>query len=45
MMIYVRKQGEAERQTQTTGAAAPSGNEKGQGVNVNQADHGGITNH
>ncbi|MES1037786.1 helix-hairpin-helix domain-containing protein [Bacillus pumilus] len=38
MMIYVRKQGEAERQTQTTGAGAPSGNEKGQGVNVNQAD-------
>ncbi|MGG1960209.1 helix-hairpin-helix domain-containing protein [Bacillus pumilus] len=38
MMIYVRKQGEVERQTQTAGAGAPSGNEKGQGVNVNQAD-------
>ncbi|ABV62962.1 helix-hairpin-helix domain-containing protein [Bacillus pumilus] len=38
MMIYVRKQGEAERQTQTAGADAPSGNEKSQSVNVNQAD-------
>ncbi|MBU8657483.1 helix-hairpin-helix domain-containing protein [Bacillus pumilus] len=38
MMIYVRKQGEAERQTQTGGADAPSGNEKSQSVNVNQAD-------
>ncbi len=38
MMIYVRKQGEAERQTQTVGADAPSGNEKSQSVNVNQAD-------
>nr|WP_285859489.1 helix-hairpin-helix domain-containing protein [Bacillus pumilus] len=38
MMIYVRKQGEAEREAQTAGADAPSGNEKSQGVNVNQAD-------
>ncbi len=38
MMIYVRKQGEAERQTQTAGASAPSDNEKSQRVNVNQAD-------
>lgn len=38
MMIYVRKQGEAERQTQTAGADTPSGNEKSQSVNVNQAD-------
>ncbi|PRS38717.1 competence protein ComEA [Bacillus sp. NMCC4] len=38
MMIYVRKQGEAERQTQISAADAPSGNEKSQGVNVNQAD-------
>ncbi|WP_169056953.1 helix-hairpin-helix domain-containing protein [Bacillus pumilus] len=38
MMIYVRKQGEAERDTQTVGASVPSGNEKSQGVNVNQAD-------
>ncbi len=37
MMIYVRKQGEAERQTQTAGASAPD-NEKSQSVNVNQAD-------
>ncbi|MCC9087869.1 MULTISPECIES: helix-hairpin-helix domain-containing protein [Bacillus] len=36
MMIYVRKQGEAE--TQTSAAVALSGNEKSQGVNVNQAD-------
>ncbi|RAP25229.1 hypothetical protein C2W59_00191 [Bacillus pumilus] len=38
MMIYVRKQGEAEREAQTAGVDAPSGNEKSQGVNVNQAD-------
>ncbi|CAL8897523.1 helix-hairpin-helix domain-containing protein [Bacillus sp. FSL M8-0266] len=38
MMIYVRKQGEAEREAQTAGADAPLGNEKSQGVNVNQAD-------
>ncbi|PRS51539.1 helix-hairpin-helix domain-containing protein [Bacillus sp. MZGC1] len=38
MMIYVRKQGEAERQTQIAATDAPSGNEKSQGVNVNQAD-------
>ncbi|MBZ9521505.1 helix-hairpin-helix domain-containing protein [Bacillus safensis] len=34
MMIYVRKQGEAERETQT----ASAGVEKSEGVNVNQAD-------
>ncbi|MBB6601091.1 helix-hairpin-helix domain-containing protein [Bacillus pumilus] len=38
MMIYVRKQGEAEREAQTAGVDAPSSNEKSQGVNVNQAD-------
>ncbi|MEH2999956.1 helix-hairpin-helix domain-containing protein [Bacillus pumilus] len=38
MMIYVRKQGEAERQTQIAATDAPSGKEKSQGVNVNQAD-------
>ncbi|MGY0566352.1 helix-hairpin-helix domain-containing protein [Bacillus safensis] len=34
MMIYVRKQGEAERERQT----ASAGVEKSEGVNVNQAD-------
>nr|WP_237697606.1 helix-hairpin-helix domain-containing protein [Bacillus australimaris] len=38
MMIYVRSEGEAERQTQTASADASSGIEKSQGVNVNQAD-------
>ncbi|MGX9291359.1 helix-hairpin-helix domain-containing protein [Bacillus sp. A015] len=38
MMIYVRKQGEAEKQTQTSAADMSSGIEKSQGVNVNQAD-------
>ncbi|GLF89796.1 competence protein CelA [Bacillus safensis] len=38
MMIYVRNEGEAERQTQTSSADASSGIEKEQGVNVNQAD-------
>ncbi|PRS15900.1 helix-hairpin-helix domain-containing protein [Bacillus sp. FSL K6-4563] len=38
MMIYVRKQGEAEREAQIAVVDAPSGNEKSQGVNVNQAD-------
>ncbi|MBD3860566.1 helix-hairpin-helix domain-containing protein [Bacillus sp. 28A-2] len=38
MMIYVRKQGETERQTQSTAAVASSRNEKSQSVNVNQAD-------
>ncbi|MGM0814248.1 MAG: helix-hairpin-helix domain-containing protein [Bacillota bacterium] len=38
MMIYVRKQGEAETQTQTSATDMSSGIEKSQGVNVNQAD-------
>ena len=38
MMIYVRSEGEAERQPQTASADASSGIEKSQGVNVNQAD-------
>ncbi|TYS36767.1 helix-hairpin-helix domain-containing protein [Bacillus pumilus] len=40
MMIYVRKQGEIERATQTQTAATdiPSDIEKSQAVNVNQAD-------
>ncbi|PCK20769.1 competence protein ComEA [Bacillus pumilus] len=38
MMIYVRKQGEADRQTQTATTDTSSRNEKSQGVNVNQAD-------
>ncbi|UYO34530.1 helix-hairpin-helix domain-containing protein [Bacillus zhangzhouensis] len=38
MMIYVRKQGEAERETQTASADASTRGEKGEGVNVNQAD-------
>ncbi|MEH7798264.1 helix-hairpin-helix domain-containing protein [Bacillus safensis] len=38
MMIYVRKQGEAERETQTASADASAGVEKSEGVNVNQAD-------
>lgn len=38
MMIYVRKKGEAEKETQTASADASSGVEKSQGVNVNQAD-------
>lgn len=38
MMIYVRKQGEAEKETQTASADASTGVEKSEGVNVNQAD-------
>lgn len=38
MMIYVRKQGEAEGHVQTAAADVPTGNEKSQSVNVNQAD-------
>lgn len=38
MMIYVRKQGEAERETQTASADASTGVEKSEGVNVNQAN-------
>ncbi|MEI4789264.1 helix-hairpin-helix domain-containing protein [Bacillus sp. FJAT-53060] len=38
MMIYVRKQGEADTQRQTAATDTSSGNEKSQGVNINQAD-------
>ncbi|MGG1697357.1 helix-hairpin-helix domain-containing protein [Bacillus zhangzhouensis] len=38
MMIYVRKQGETEQQTQTSVTDMSPGIEKSQGVNVNQAD-------
>nr|WGD96630.1 SLBB domain-containing protein [Bacillus safensis] len=36
MMIYVRKQGEAEKEMQTASADASLGVEKSQGVNVNR---------
>ena len=38
MMIYVRKQGEVDRQVQKAAADTSPGNEQSQEVNVNQAD-------